>query len=211
MPCPPARAAIAWRTDVPATLYYVEAQDGGDPKVKVDIRDKVFTLNAPFTGSAQELAALPLRFAGLSWGTEKLALVDGYRWADRHLTTWQLNPSAPATPLHALYDGSSEDTYHLLGTPYEHRNAQGKYVLLTGGPTGQSIYFLGDGASPEGDRPFVDELDLATKKNHPLVAFRSPGLRNPGGHSRCQRQAPPAAHPPRVAERNAELLPARCH
>ena len=154
----------AWRTDVPATIYYVEAQDGGDPKVKVDVRDKLFTINAPFTGPAQELAALPLRFAGLSWGNEQVALVDGYRWADRHLTTWRLTPSAPGTPLTALYDGSSEDTYHLLGTPYEHRNAQGKYVLLTGGPTGQNIYFLGEGASPEGDRPFVDEMDLATKK-----------------------------------------------
>ncbi|WP_046244169.1 S9 family peptidase [Hymenobacter terrenus] len=154
----------AWRADVPATIYYVEAQDGGDPKVKADTRDKIYTLPAPFSGPAQELAALPLRYAGLTWGNEKLALVDGYRWADRHLSTWQLNPSAPTAPLTALYDGSSEDTYHLLGTPYEHRNAQGKFVLLTGGPTGQSIYFLGDGASPEGDRPFVDELDLTTRK-----------------------------------------------
>ncbi|MBO2011884.1 alpha/beta hydrolase family protein [Hymenobacter negativus] len=154
----------SWRTDVPATLYYVEAQDGGDPKVKVDVRDKLFTLSAPFTASAQELAALPLRFGGMSWGTDKLALAEGYRWADRHQTTWLLNPSAPATPLTVLFDGSEQDTYHNPGTPYEHRNAQGKYVLLTGGSTGQSIYLLGEGASPEGDRPFVDELDLATKK-----------------------------------------------
>ena len=154
----------AWRSDAPATIYYAEAQDGGDPKVKADIRDKVFTLAAPFTGAAQELVALPLRFAGLTWGNDKLALADGYRWADRHQTTWQLNPSAPAAPLAVLFDGSSQDTYKNPGTPYEHRNAQGKYVLLTGGPGGQSIYLTGNGASPEGDRPFVDELDLSTKK-----------------------------------------------
>ena len=154
----------AWRSDAPATIYYAEAQDGGDPKVKVDIRDKIFTLAAPFTSAAQELAALPLRYAGLSWGHDQLALVDGYRWADRHQTTWQLNPSAPAAPLAVLFDGSEQDTYHHPGTPYEHRNGQGKLVLLTGGPTGQSIYLLGEGASPEGDRPFVDELDLATRK-----------------------------------------------
>lgn len=152
----------AWRADAPATIYYAEAQDGGDPKVKADIRDKVFTLKAPFAGAAQELAALPLRYAGISWGNDRLALVDGYRWADRHQTTWQLNPSAPAAPLVVLFDGSSQDTYHHPGTPYEHRNAQGKSVLLTGGATGQRIYLLGDGASPEGDRPFVDELDLIT-------------------------------------------------
>ena len=154
----------AWRPDVPATLYYVEAQDGGDPKAKAEIRDKVFTLGAPFTGPAQELAALPLRFAGMSWGNEQLAIADGSRRADRHRTTWQLNPSKPMAPLTVLFDGSSQDKYKDPGTPYEYRNAQGKYVLLTGGPTGQSIYLLGAGASPEGDRPFVDELDLTTRK-----------------------------------------------
>ena len=154
----------AWRADVPATLSYVEAQDGGDPKVKADIRDKVYLLPAPFVGPAQELAALPMRFGGLTWGNSNLALADGYRWADRHQTTWQLNPSAPAQPLSVLFDGSSQDTYQNPGTPYEHRNAQGKYVLLLGGPTGQHIFLLGTGASPEGDRPFVDEMDLRTKK-----------------------------------------------
>ena len=154
----------SWRADAPATLYYAEAQDGGDPKIKADIRDKVYTLPAPFAGPPQELAALPLRFAGLNWGNDKLAMVEGFRWADRHQTTWQLNPSAPTAPLTVLFDGSTQDTYKDPGTPYEHRNAQGKYVLLTGGATGQSIYLLGAGASPEGDRPFVDELDLATRK-----------------------------------------------
>ncbi|MBD2721479.1 prolyl oligopeptidase family serine peptidase [Hymenobacter armeniacus] len=154
----------AWRADVPATIAYAEAQDGGDPKVKADIRDKVYTLAAPFAGPAQELVALPMRFAGLTWGNDKLALADGYRWADRHQTTWQLNPSAPVGSLRVLFDGSEQDTYKNPGTPYEHRNAQGKFVLLTGGPSGQSIYLLGQGASPEGDRPFVDELDLASKK-----------------------------------------------
>ena len=154
----------AWRPDAPATLYYAEAQDGGDPKVKADIRDKLFALPAPFAGAAQELAALPLRFAGLSWGSNDLALVEGFRWADRHQTTWQFRPGAPAAPLAVLFDGSAEDTYKNPGTPYEHRNAQGKTVLLTGGPAGRSIYLLGNGASPEGDRPFVDELDLTTRK-----------------------------------------------
>ncbi|UOQ69586.1 prolyl oligopeptidase family serine peptidase [Hymenobacter volaticus] len=154
----------SWRADEPATIAYAEAQDGGDPKVKADIRDKLYTLSAPFAGAAQELAALPMRFAGLTWGNNKLALADGYRWADRHQTTWQLNPSTPGAPLQVLFDGSEQDTYKNPGTPYEHRNAQGKSVLLTGGPSGQSIYLLGQGASPEGDRPFVDELNLSTKK-----------------------------------------------
>jgi len=152
-----------WRTDVPATISYAEAQDGGDPKVKAEVRDKVFLLPAPFTGPAQELAALPLRYAGLTWGTDHLALVDGYRWADRHETTWQLDPAAPGQLLKVLFDGSSQDTYHNPGSPVTRRNAQGRSVLrLAQGE--QAIYLIGQGASPEGDRPFVDELNLTTKK-----------------------------------------------
>ncbi|MDQ2793177.1 MAG: prolyl oligopeptidase family serine peptidase [Bacteroidota bacterium] len=154
----------AWRPDALAMLYYIEAQDGGDPKAKAAIRDKVYTLAAPFSSAPQELAALPLRYNGLSWGNDQLALATGARRADRHQTTWQLRPGTPGGPLTVLFDGSSQDRYQDPGTPYEHRNAQGKYVLLMGGPTGQSIYLLGNGASPEGDRPFVDELDLATNK-----------------------------------------------
>ncbi|MDQ7051765.1 MAG: hypothetical protein Q9P14_02250 [candidate division KSB1 bacterium] len=37
--------AFGWRSDAPATVYWVEAQDGGDPRAKVDIRDKVFMLS----------------------------------------------------------------------------------------------------------------------------------------------------------------------
>jgi dipeptidyl aminopeptidase/acylaminoacyl peptidase len=162
-----------WRTDAPATLSYAEAQDGGDPKVKTAVRDKVFLLPAPFTGAAQELAALPLRYAGVTWGTDHLALVEGYRWADRHETTWQLDPSAPGQPLKVLFDGSSQDTYHNPGTPATRRNAQGRNVLRLG-QGGQSLYLTGQGASPEGDRPFVDELNLQTKKTARLWRSEAP-------------------------------------
>ena len=163
----------AWRADVPATLYYAEAQDGGDPKTKAEIRDKVFTLEAPFAGPAQELAVLPLRFGDISWSANKFALISGYRWADRHETVWQKRLDKPHAPLWEMFDGSSQDTYNNPGTPYEHRNAQGKLELLTGGPTGETIYLLGQGASPEGDRPFVSEFDLRNWANKPVQLWRS--------------------------------------
>jgi dipeptidyl aminopeptidase/acylaminoacyl peptidase len=162
-----------WRTDAPATLYYAEAQDGGDPKVKADVRDKVYLLPAPFGGPAQELAALPLRYAGITWGTDHLALVEGYRWADRHETTWQLDPAAPGQALKVLFDGSSQDTYHKPGTPHTRRNSQGRPVLALG-QNGQAIYLFGQGASPEGDRPFVNELNLKTDKITELWRSEAP-------------------------------------
>lgn len=163
----------AWRADVPATIYYVEAVDGGDPKVKSPYRDKILSLSAPFTSAAQELAYLPLRYAGVSWSKNKIALIDGYRWADRHRTTWEMRLDRPKSPLLQLFDGSSQDTYNDPGTPYEHRNAQGKMELLTGGPTGETIYLFGEGASPEGNRPFVDEWDLRIYGEKPTRWWRS--------------------------------------
>ena len=163
----------SWRPDAPATLYYVEAQDGGDPKVKTEIRDKILMQAAPFDGAPQELAVLPLRYGDVSWSANKFALISGYRWADRHQTVWQKRLDKPQAPLHQMFDGSSQDTYNNPGTPYEHRNAQGKSELLTGGPTGETIYLFGQGASPEGDRPFVDAFDLRDWANKPARLWRS--------------------------------------
>ncbi|UYZ61586.1 S9 family peptidase [Hymenobacter weizhouensis] len=151
-----------WREDAPNTLYWVEAQDGGDPKTEAAVRDKIFALPAPFEGQPQELAALPLRFRSIRWATDKLALVEGYRWADRRETMWTLD-LATKTSLTPLFERSSQDTYTDPGTPFMQRNALGRYVLATDG-AGDVVYLIGAGASPEGDRPFVDELNVRTKK-----------------------------------------------
>ena len=43
---------INWRPNDPATLVWVEALDGGDPRKQVPQRDKVMWIKAPFTGRA---------------------------------------------------------------------------------------------------------------------------------------------------------------
>ena len=53
-----------WRSDAPATVAWVEAGDGGDPKKPAAVRDRLYLLDAPFTGSPRVLAELPMRFAG---------------------------------------------------------------------------------------------------------------------------------------------------
>ena len=63
-----------WRNDAPATIYWVEAQDGGDPKKKADIRDIVYSLSAPFADAPKELYKAAFRFGGVTWGTDKTAL-----------------------------------------------------------------------------------------------------------------------------------------
>lgn len=41
--------SISWRADVPATLAWVEALDGGDGRAEAAERDRIFTLGAPFS------------------------------------------------------------------------------------------------------------------------------------------------------------------
>ncbi|UOG75674.1 prolyl oligopeptidase family serine peptidase [Hymenobacter tibetensis] len=152
-----------WREDAPATVYWVEAQDGGNPKTASPIRDKIFGLASPFDGKPLELASLPLRFANIYWGTDNLAIVQGHRSSDRRQTMWTLD-LATKTSLAVLFDRLTEDTYADPGTPYVKHNEQGRPVLVTDAK-GDIVYMFGKGASPHGDRPFVDELNVRTKKS----------------------------------------------
>ena len=165
-----------WRNDVPATLYWVEAKDGGDPKRKVAVRDIVYTLEAPFSSTPKEIYSAANRFGGVTWGNDQIALFSE-RWnATRKIITKLVNPSSPANPV-VLFDRSSEDRYNNPGSPELKKNAYGEYVLdIT--PTNE-IYLTGQGASPEGDRPFVDLFSLATKQAKRLFRSEAPFFERP--------------------------------
>lgn len=161
--------AHAWRADKPATLYWVEAQDGGDPKIKVDIRDKVFEWNAPFTGPPAELISTELRYAGVTWGNENLAWVYEFWWNDRKEKVVQLNPATKAKKV--IVEKSSEDAYNDPGSVVTAPNQYGRYVMLI---QDNQVFLSGDGASPEGDLPFLDKLDLNSGKKTRLWRCQAP-------------------------------------
>lgn len=160
----------AWREDKPSTLYWIEAQDGGDPKNKADIRDKIFELAAPFTGNVSELISLPLRFAGLSWGNNNLAWVYEFWWNDRKERIYQLNPSTKEKKV--VVEKSSEDEYNDPGSVITAPNQFGRYVMLI--TSDNHIFLSGKGASPEGDFPFLDKMDLTTGKKTRLWRCQAP-------------------------------------
>lgn len=152
--------AHAWRPDQPSTIYWAEAQDGGDPKVKTDTRDKVFQLASPFNGGAQELIALPLRYGNISWGNDKTAWVTESWWADRKTRTYQIDPSSPGKKK-TIHDRSYEDVYTDPGNPMTVFNQYGRTVMAI---ADNSVFLSGAGSSSEGDRPFLDKVDLTTGK-----------------------------------------------
>ena len=155
-----------WRSDAPATVSWVEAADGGDPRKDVPIRDTIFLLDAPFDASPRKLAELPIRFSGLTWGSGHLAVIQEERWKDRKRVILAVAPDAPAAPV-KLFEGSFEDRYHDPGQPFEVPNASGKSVLQAT-PDSHGIYFHAEGASPEGDRPFVSVMSATTGESKRL-------------------------------------------
>ena len=150
-----------WRSDLPASVYWIEAQDGGDPKTKAEIRDKVMTWIAPFTGSPSVLISLNLRYAGIDWGNDKTAWVSEFWWNDRRLKTYQVDPSNPIKKK-IIFNRSTEDVYADPGKPVMTSNNFGQQVMQIN--SDNSVYLIGEGASPEGDRPFLDKMDLTTGK-----------------------------------------------
>jgi len=164
--------SVSWRADAPATLAWVEAQDRGDPRVEAEVRDHVLLLEAPFQGEPLVLARLASRFAGMTWGTDDLALVSEYWWSTRRSKTWIVQPGRVDATQELLFDRSIEDRYNDPGSPVTEPNKTGHRVLVTS-EDGDAIFLAGAGASPEGDRPFLDRLNLESK--HSTRLWRSSG------------------------------------
>ncbi len=167
------RRAIGWRADAPATLYWVEARDGGDPHVTATTRDELFTLAAPFTQPPAKLAQLSLRFEDVLWGSGRLAIVHERWWKTRREIEWRVAPDSPGSQPQKLGDRSFEDRYADPGALQLRRSPRGTWVLWTD-PTGNHVVRFGNGASPEGDRPFVDDVDLQTLKATRLFRSEAP-------------------------------------
>lgn len=169
---------VEWRADAPATLVWAEAQDGGDAGRPAEVRDKVFMLPAPFRGAPATLATLGLRYGGTNWGTNDVALINSLWWRTRQIKTWLVAPGAPEQQPELLSDRSWEDRYGDPGYPDMMRNAAGRWVMNTG-RDGRSLYLIGDGASPEGNRPFLDVLDLRTKTTQRVFRSSAPHYERP--------------------------------
>jgi len=170
--------SFGWRADMPAMLYWVEAQDGGDPKAEAQIRDKIYTLCTPFSEDPKPIVSLELRYSEILWGNENLALVSEWWWKTRRVRSWKIDPAVAETKATLLFDFSWQDRYNDPGSPLLKPLPSGHSVLLTD-EQAQTIYLVGDGASPEGDRPFIDAFNVANQKKTRLWRSQEPYYERP--------------------------------
>ena len=124
------------------------------------------------------LARLSSRYAGTTWGRGDLALVNEYWWKTRREKQWRVAPDRPSKAPELIHEGSREDRYNDPGEPTTVRDANGFDRLQIAGD-GQSIFLRGAGASPEGDRPFLDRFNLATKRKTRLFHSQAPYYESP--------------------------------
>lgn len=165
--------SLTWRPDVDATLYWTEAQDGGDAKAPAEFRDAVYQQASPFTAQPTKLVTLPLRYAGVSWSTDGFALVNESWWYTRTTRTYRIDPSNPDVEPVVVFDRSYEDRYSDPGFPMTMITDRGTRILKTA-DSGSAIYLSGTGASPEGNRPFIRKMNLQSGETTELFRSEAP-------------------------------------
>ena len=170
----PGPRSYNWRSDRPATLMWVEALDGGDYHAReMQYHDQVYMLEAPFAGDPAPYIATEKRFQGIMWGNDNLAMLMEGLSKSRTRVTSSFNPANPQSTLRKIWELNSDDRYNNPGFPVTVSNAWGRNVLLIA-DKGRTIYLTGPGASPEGDRPFMDKYDLKTGKTTRLWRSEAP-------------------------------------
>ncbi|GHU56695.1 hypothetical protein FACS189411_07990 [Bacteroidia bacterium] len=164
----------SWRPDKPSALFWVEAQDEGNPrKNKVPFMDAVYQLQAPFSGAKQLVAKTELRYQGIQWGDDTFALLSEGSRQTRRVKTYTFAPAQPEQKPVLLFDVSTDDNYADPGTPVSISNAYDKRILYTD-KTHSELLLISDGASPEGDMPYLSRYNLKTKKNTILWRCTAP-------------------------------------
>jgi dipeptidyl aminopeptidase/acylaminoacyl peptidase len=168
----PGPRSAQWRADKPATLVWVEAQDGGDVRREAAVRDRIFMLDAPFMGQPRKLVDLKDRYSGIAWGRDDYAMAFSQWWNTRRETRIAVNPSQPGEG-RVLLERNYQDRYNDPGEPVMRPNAQGRPVMhLTA--DGRGVFMTAPGASREGEFPFLARMDLTTGQTERLWQAKMP-------------------------------------
>jgi len=157
------KRAIDWRSDKPATLYWAEAADGGDPSVKTEIRDRLYMVSAPFIEKPRLFAETSLRYASIIWGNSNGAILNTDWWKTRKEQTYWLTDLDGKTKSDLWFDRNSEDLYKDPGDFVTVPNQYGRWVLAFS-RSGKALYLRGEGYGPDGNKPFIDQFAIDTKK-----------------------------------------------
>lgn len=154
--------SVGWRATHPATLIWLEALDEGDPSKKADHRDRLVQLSAPFREAPSEFARTEHRCTGLTWEeSDGMAWLRDYDRDRRWTRTFRIHADHSNRSPDLLWERSVNDRYGDPGTPMLRPLPNGRRVIWQHENT---ILLESSGATPRGDRPFLDRFDLSTRE-----------------------------------------------
>lgn len=154
------RRNIEWQASAAARLIWAEALDGGDPRVETDQRDSVWALDAPFDGEPVEIARFEDRYYGTTFTSEgQFGMAVEYDRDTREVRNWLIDFAPGGAEPRLFEERSIQNSYADPGSPLTIRNGFGQSVAAV---IDGAMYFTGDGASPDGDRPFLNRVDFNT-------------------------------------------------
>jgi dipeptidyl aminopeptidase/acylaminoacyl peptidase len=205
--------SIVWLAEKPATLTWVEALDGGNPKETVPNRDRILALAAPFRGEPREIYKTKERFQGMQPLANGKALVEDFERVKRIVRTLEIDLDKPGSEARVIFSRNQRDAYHDPGAPVMKTSPDGHRTVIQ---SGDEIYLSGLGASPAGERPFLDRFNLATGKSEHVFQADSSGfesivevLDESGPRLLTRRESP--TDPPNYFIRTGEGLKALTH
>lgn len=157
----------SWRADKAHTIYWKEALDGGDPAAKVELRDALYMENISAEKQEPQLILkAKCRIRSIYWGDDELAIATDNWWKTRKRNWYLLEPVNGAHK--HLREISTEDRYNNPGSFLMKVDMETGYYTLNQ-PTAEPLLYLeGEGYSPEGNRPFIDEWNYKTDKTKRL-------------------------------------------
>ena len=167
--------SVSWRNDKESELYWVEANDNGDPKVKSDGRDIVYTLKSPFNDKKEELLRTKLRYSNIRWSSGNYAILTERLWKNRNEVTSLVNVKDRSIEK-VLFDRQYDDIYSDPGDPIYKKNEYNRNIIDI---RKNSIVMIGQGGSPEGYRPFLSVLDLKSVSSKILFRSQAPYYERP--------------------------------
>jgi dipeptidyl aminopeptidase/acylaminoacyl peptidase len=164
---------FSWRNDEPATVTYVKALDGGLGKSKSEWRDALMAIKISASGNetpATELFKTTMRFKGVNWGNNNIAVFYEESYADRKFQMNRYNPSTGKSD--SLFARSSDDAYSDIGNPLTQKNEFGRQALIV--LKDKKLILNADGASDEGDMPLIQAFDIASGKTRLIWRCKAP-------------------------------------
>ena len=148
----PGPRAYEWLPDHNATLTWVEDDQG---------RDKVFMFSEPFRGEPRQIYFTEHRYRGLQPLAGGKALLEDYARTTRIVSTLLIDSEQPDSKARVIFSRNERDAYKDPGNPVTKVQPNGRRVIIQ---QGDEIYLSGQGATPDGDKPFLDRFNLATGK-----------------------------------------------